>query len=112
MANANKGGTFKQAKRNAAKWLVEILNDGFLEVSMSEGRELRDGNFEFIFTHVITKKANTLIIHGYTFKKANTFILIPRTYWNGSSTKEPSVEDWKAHGFKHRIIYETENKRF
>lgn len=101
----NKGGTLEQAKINANKWLKNIHNEGFYEVNISEGKRLDDGDYEFIFTHNITKKEVKLHIHGFTEEECKKFIFHPRVYWNGSSTADPKIEDWLTDEYTYRIKY-------
>lgn len=64
----NKGGTLKQAQKNAKKWLKSIHDDGFQEVEISKGEKQKDGDYVFSFIHNITKKEAILDIHGFTEK--------------------------------------------
>lgn len=107
----NKGGTLKQAKLNAAKWLRSIRADGFKEVEMKFVGKDDFGDFKFEFKHKVTKKVATLDIHGFTKKQCEKFTFHPRCYWQGSSTADPKIEDWLGDGFTFRIVYEKKRKK-
>lgn len=107
----NKGGSFKQALINANEWLEEIVKE-YPEVTMTthEDRCGDDGNWNFTFTHGVTKKQVILEIHGFTKEECKQFIFHPRVYWNGSSTADPKIEDWLADDYTYRILYEPKIK--
>lgn len=100
-----KGGTKEQAIENAKRWLRNIHAEGFLEVEMSEPTEYEKGQFEFKFTHNVTKKVAILHTHGYTPDEELEFTFIPRMYWNGCSTSDPKIQDWLPDGWKYRIEF-------
>jgi len=103
----NKGGTFKQALINANEWLEEI-NEQFPEVTMTthEDRCGENGNWNFTFMHMVTKKEIILEIHGFTKDECDAFVFHPRVYWDGSSTADPEIKDWLTDEYKHRVVYE------
>lgn len=103
--SANKGGTKEQAQKNAERWLKLIHDEGFREVEMTGGELDSYGNYEFKFTHSVTKKVAILAIHGFTKKECEAFTFRPREYWNGCSTSNPKIEDWLEDGFDYRIEY-------
>jgi hypothetical protein len=101
----NKGGTYAQAVINAEEWHNRILEE-FPEVEMSEGELAEeDGNWIFYFRHKITGKSAMLEIHGYTESECEKFLFRPRIYWNGSSTDDPSIEDWLTDEFTYKITF-------
>lgn len=101
----NKGGTLKQATLNAEKWLSNIHSEGFKEVEMKFVEKLKDGDWLFHFTHPTTKKVATLMTHGFSDEECKRFIFSPRVYWNGSSTADPTIEDWLEDGYSFRVLY-------
>lgn len=107
----NKGGTFEQALRNAQRWLKDIRRE-YPEVTMTtnEYRDGPNGNWNFQFTHGVTKKQANLDIHGFTDKECKGFVFHPRVYWNGSSTADPKIEDWLTDKYTYRILYEKKGK--
>lgn len=105
----NKGGTFTQANANAEKWLKQIHEEGFPEVTM-EFHGKQDGSFIFHFTHAVTKIKVELSIHGFTDEEAAVFVFRPRVYWNGSSTANPKIEDWLTDEYEYKIVYSKKKK--
>ena len=103
----NKGGTFKQALKNAKRWFKNIKAE-YPEVVMTtkENKTDEKGMWTFTFTHKTTKKSVDLEIHGFTAKEAESFTFRPREYWNGSSTEDPEIKNWLTDKFTYRILYE------
>lgn len=103
----NKGGTFEQAKLNAQQWLINIHEEGFLDVEiLPNDEEISDyGNWIFYFHHPVTDISARLDIHGFTDDECDEYVFRPRIYWNGCSSSEPQIKDWLPDGWRYKIEY-------
>lgn len=99
------GGTLEVATANAQEWLDMIHADGMPEVEMAFIEQREDGRYHFLFTHPVTGKTADLEIHGLTAEQAKEFVFHPRVYWNGSSSGNPTIEDFKPEGWRYRIVF-------
>lgn len=91
------------ARAEAQKWFDRMTDDGLRDiVLLPDMEDLGDGRWRFGFQHTVTGVVCHLDTHGITdidaFMKSRIFY--PRVYWRGSSSGEPTVEDWAAPGFE------------
>lgn len=102
--------TEHRAQQYADEWLRRIVADGIVGVTLDPERawDRENGRWKFRFRHAITGVVVELEHHGIdnldAYSRANIFT--PRVYWNGSSSSDPSAEDWLAPGFcvEHRLV--------
>jgi hypothetical protein len=96
--------TVEQARRNAEEWLDRMRADGIQDVELLDSITIRDGRWVFYFRHAVTGVEVELETHGLTDDGYHAYererIFGPRTYWNGSSTSAPEIEQWAAPGFE------------
>ncbi|QQG96238.1 hypothetical protein HBE99_04685 [Mycobacteroides chelonae] len=94
--------TYEKALANANDWLGRMRADGITDVAMTGDEAERDGRWMFTFTHQVTGVSVDLEIDGIdnmdAYKRKS--LIAPRIYWNGSSTAEPSLDDFTADGFE------------
>lgn len=90
------------ALKTAKEWLERMERDGLRDIELLDRVvDDGDGRWEFRFRHKVTGVVVTLATHGIDDLDAYTkrHIFMPRVYWNGSSSSEPDLDDWKAPGF-------------
>jgi hypothetical protein len=95
--------TYARARCIAWEWLARIHADGMREVVLVDrGRDLNDGRWVFTFTHPVTGVVVELETHGVDDTEAyqRLHVFLPRTYWDGSSTASPKLDDWYRPGFE------------
>jgi hypothetical protein len=95
--------THKQAKLNAFNWFyLPMLEEGIIDVKVTDCNEETEGRWKFIFKHEITGKEVELEIHGIDNMEEymKTYIFGARVYWNGSSSGNPELEDFAVDGFE------------
>lgn len=96
--------TREQARRNAERWLANMVAQGIRDVELLNEVSIRDGRWVFYFRHAITSVEVELETHGLTDEGFEAYereaIFGPRVYWNGSSSGTPQVDDWAAPGFE------------
>jgi hypothetical protein len=100
--------TVEVARRIANEWLAQMRREGMDEIELMPGETERgDGRFRFRFRHTVTGVEAVLETHGINDLEAymcrHTFE--PRTYWRGSSSGTPCIEDFAAPGFIVRRTY-------
>lgn len=100
--------THTQARKHAYEWFYKPMQeDGFTDIEVEDTKEERDGRWLFIFKHSITEKQVELEVHGIDNLEAyrNQHIFSPRVYWNGSSSSNPSIDDFAVDGFTPVLTY-------
>lgn len=106
--------TYGTALVNARRWLDTMKERGFRDVVMlPTSAAPTDGRWTFTFRHNLTRAEVTLEIDGIdnmaAFEKQHIFGT--RTYWNGSSCSEPSLDDFAAEGFEKVVTFRHEGAR-
>lgn len=103
--------TYVGALAEARKWHVRMVTDRFgqdLELIEPDHQEPSAGRWGFGFRHRVTGVVVGLETHGIddmdAYRVRNIFG--PRTYWNGSSTSNPDLEQWAAPGFVQTYVPE------
>ncbi len=93
--------TREGALREAATWLNRMQNDGFGDIVVQEIGPDGEGRWTFTFRHTVTDVAVELSTHGIDNMDAylKQCIFPPRVYWNGSSSSNPSMDDFAAPGY-------------
>ena len=94
--------TYRTARSHAERWLARMQADGFTDVELlASSDEEREGRWSFSFRHSVTGVSVTLEVAGIDDVAAyeRRHVFAPRTYWNGSSTADPKLEDFAAPGF-------------
>jgi hypothetical protein len=93
--------THEGAKREAAQWLARMHADGFGDIEMTDTGETDGQRWTFEFRHLITRVTVKLETHGIDDLDAylKQSIFSPRVYWNGSSSSNPSMDDFAAPGY-------------
>lgn len=106
--------TFEEAKKTAERWLESMHNDdGLTDVELVRCDPLEhEGRWSFYFRHKVTGVEVELDTHGISDVDAYCakYIFTPRIYWNGSSTGDPKIEDFKAPGFRVHKTFVPSNK--
>jgi len=100
--------THEVAKQNAYSWFYKpMLEQGFTDIKVEDTGKEQDGRWLFIFKHEVTGVSVELEIHGIDNLKnyEDEFIFTPRVYWNGSSSSNPELRDFKADGFEPVMSY-------
>jgi hypothetical protein len=94
--------TVETAVKLAREWHERMIADGIADVELNETPVCeKEGRWEFIFKHRLTGVEVTLKTHGIDNMDAYTNMNVyPRVYWNGSSSGQPSVEDFAAPGWR------------
>lgn len=95
--------TYETARQKAIAWLKEMHTQGLRDVELLDGpTDQTDGRWVFTFRHTVTGKTVDFETHGIDDLDAymRRRIFAPRVYWNGSSSGEPSLEDFEAPGFE------------
>jgi hypothetical protein len=95
------------AEANAREWYDRMVADGIRDVELAlPGTPTPggDGRWIFDFTHTVSGAVVQLEVHGLDDDEYRAYerewILGPRTYWNGSSSDVPEVEQFAAPGFE------------
>lgn len=101
----NKGGTVEESLVIANEYLEQLHSNGFVDVELMPEVEVRDGLWCYTFRHAVTGKTATLDTHGFTEDECHKFMFRPRIYWNGSSSSEPTIEDWLTNEYSYKIAY-------
>jgi hypothetical protein len=91
------------ARLQAAAWLDKMRAEGFGDVEVREVGQA-DGDtsrWRFAFRHTVTGVVVFLDTHGIDNIDAyiKQALFEPRVYWNGSSSSNPSMDDFAAPGF-------------
>lgn len=94
--------TFATAHATALEWLAKMHADGLVDVDIcgADATE-REGRWTFTYRHTVTGVKVELETHGIDDVEAykRQHIFEPRIYWNGSSSANPSLEDFAAPGY-------------
>jgi len=99
------GGTLEQALINAQVWLDGLHRDGMKEVVIDPDPVYEEGRWSFTFRHTVTEKTALLETHGLTEEETHKLLFMPRVYWNGSSTADPSISDFLPSNWTYSITY-------
>lgn len=94
--------TYATARTTADEWLAKMHADGIADVEMGCADETeREGRWTFTYRHTVTGVEVEMETHGIDDVEAykRQYIFEPRIYWNGSSTSNPSLEDFAAPGY-------------
>lgn len=99
--------TIEGARRRAGEWLDRMRSNGFVDIEMVEVGDEVDGRWLFMFRHTITGVEVPLRIHGIDDLDAymRQYIFDPRVYWRDSSSAEPDLDDFAAHGFSKTMTF-------
>jgi hypothetical protein len=98
--------TYETAREKAIGWHKRLTHDdGMRDIVLlpdGDGRAAPDGRWVFTFRHQVTGKEIDLEVDGVDHMDAyaKERLFTPRTYWNGSSTAEPDLEDFAVRGFE------------
>lgn len=101
--------THETAKLHAYEWFYKpMLKEGFTDIEVTDTGEEIEGRWKFIFKHKVTGVEVELETHGIDDLKAyeEQYIFTPRVYWNGSSTGQPELDDFKVEGFVPVMTYQ------
>lgn len=93
---------YETAHAEARSWLAKMRAEGIGDVELVAGDETeREGRWRFTFRHTVTGAEVVLETHGIddVDAYARQHFFPPRVYWNGSSTSNPSLDDFAAPGF-------------
>lgn len=91
-----------QSLRNAYEWHHKMRDESFgHDIDMVDTGEHEDGRWRYVFRHKVTGVEVSLQIHGIDDMDAylEQALFVPHVYWNGSSSSNPSIEDFAAPGF-------------
>lgn len=95
------------AEANARRWHARMVADGIRDVELTlPGTPTPggDGRWIFDFTHTVSGATVQLEVHGLDDDEYRAYererIFGPRTYWNGSSSDNPEVEQFTRPGFE------------
>jgi hypothetical protein len=105
--------THDQAKKYAYTWFYKPMQEqGFTDIEVTDTGEETEGRWKFIFKHTVTGVEVELETHGIDDLEAyeKQFIFTPRVYWNGGSSSNPELEDFKADGFSPVMTYRRNDK--
>jgi hypothetical protein len=105
--------TYAKALEYAKTWFLDTMRKvGFQDIELIETHEADEGRWKFIFKHRITGVEVELWTHGIDDLKAyeKAHIFTPRVYWNGSSSSNPDLEEFKADGFEPVLTYRPVDK--
>jgi hypothetical protein len=94
--------TYATAHVTATEWLAKMHAEGIADVGLVTADETeREGRWTFTYRHTVTGVEVELETHGIDDLEAykRQHIFEPRVYWCGSSTSNPSLEDFAAPGF-------------
>lgn len=95
--------TKEQAESNARAWLESMWKDGIDVVLLPDPAPDGMGRWTFLFQHTVTGVVRKLDIHGIdnleAYKK-DGHIFDPRVYWKGSSSEEPTHDDFLRAGYR------------
>jgi len=101
--------TEEQALKYVMDWFVRPMKDeGFIDLELINlHKQDDDGRWRFQVRHKITGKTVDIECHGINDLEAYQAenIFMPRVYWNGGSSSNPSIEDFAAKGFRPVITY-------
>jgi hypothetical protein len=89
--------TYQRAQQYAREWLSQMRSDGFGDIEMTDTGQETDGRWRFTFRHAITGVEVHLDQHG--IDNPGQFTFPPRVYWGGSSSADPTMQDFEAPGF-------------
>lgn len=89
--------TYQRARQYADEWLATMATEGFGDIEMVDNQEYVEGRWHFHFRHRVTGVTVTLEQHGIDTSK--NLLFTPRVYWNGSSSSNPSMDDFAAPGY-------------
>ncbi len=95
------------AEANARRWHERMQADGIRDVELTlPGVPAPgfDGRWIFDFTHTVSGVVVQLEVHGLDDDEYRAYerkrVFGPRTYWNGSSSDSPEIEQFAAPGFE------------
>jgi hypothetical protein len=94
--------TYATARATAETWLRRMRGEGIADVELVAADETeREGRWTFTFRHTVTGTDVELETHGIDDVTAyeRQHIFAPRVYWHGSSSANPSLEDFAAPGY-------------
>jgi hypothetical protein len=96
--NPSLPNSYERAQQYARKWLDQMRAEGISDIELIDNREFSDGRWRFRFRHLITGVTVNLDQHGLSDNDDKS-IFPTRVYWNGSSSANPSIEDFAAPGY-------------
>lgn len=94
--------TYTTALAKAHEWLSRMRAEGIADVELTAADETeRDGRWTFTFRHTVTGVEVELDTHGIDDEAAyeRQHVFAPRVYWSGSSSANPSLDDFAAPGY-------------
>jgi hypothetical protein len=94
--------TYDTAHATAEEWLARMRSEGLADIELYAADVTeREGRWTFTFRHTVTGVKVELETHGIDDPDAykRQFIFDPRVYWNGSSSANPSLEDFATPGY-------------
>jgi hypothetical protein len=99
--------TIEQARKEARAWLDRMTAEGFTDVVLVDTGREEAGRWTFLFHHIVTGVEVPLRVHGIddldAYKRQHKFE--PCVYWKDSSSAEPQLDDFAAHGFSKTMTF-------